>query len=247
MKVLEDDVWRRFENEMVTHSKVFSPRLCKFVGDDQVSVVVRSAIGRAAQYAFTCRGPIRLYLEMTLFFGAAFDNDPQYRAFAAALGSSGDEMTRAERLYQEFLDYLKVPGFDDTLAGGELKELLAFDPIPAATPGDNFVFGLRNEMARIVPGKAAYAGEEGLEALIQEGIVEAQRYGFDAPRQQALIVGLMFALGHGATDDPLYPWISNTLRDEGVGDPAAKAGRLEREALKWVNYAMAADESGAEM
>jgi hypothetical protein len=36
----------------------------------------------------------------------------------------------------------------------------------------------------------------------------------------------MFELGHRITEDPLYPWISETLGDESVEDPNKRAERL---------------------
>ena len=69
------------------------------------------------------------------------------------------------------------------------------------------------EMTRIFPQKVAYIGEEGLTALIHEGVAEARRHGFPRSAGKLCWWCLMFAFGHGCTDDPLYPWISRTLRD----------------------------------
>jgi len=38
---------RQFEEEMVVHSKSFSPRLCEVIRDEQLRVALRSAINRA--------------------------------------------------------------------------------------------------------------------------------------------------------------------------------------------------------
>ena len=94
------------------------------------------------------------------------------------------------------------------------------------------------EMTRAFPQKAAYVGEEGLLALIQEGRTEARKYGFSTVRGEAMMVVLMFAFGHGCTDDPLYPWISRTLKDERIKDPAARAKRLEKKAVTWLDHVL---------
>ena len=88
LKVFEEDARRRFENEMVLHSRKFSPRLCEVIGEDQLRVVARQAIRRAAAYEFTYRGPIRLFLELMFLFGSDFDTAPQYPALAKALVDS---------------------------------------------------------------------------------------------------------------------------------------------------------------
>ena len=60
------------------------------------------------------------------------------------------------------------------------------------------------------------------------------------------MVALMFAFGHGCANDPLYPWIANTLRDERIADSAARADRLERKALTWLNHVLANTSGGAQ-
>src|SRR5262245_45441568 len=67
-----------FEDEMVVHSKEFSPRLCEVIGEEQLRVALRAAMDQAGGYGFTNRGPVRLFIEMRFLFGSAFDTDPQY-------------------------------------------------------------------------------------------------------------------------------------------------------------------------
>ena len=78
MAVFEQAALRRFEDEMVVHSKIFSPRLCEVLGEEQLRVALRRAMARAGGYGFSYRGPIRLFIEFMFLFGSAFDTDPQY-------------------------------------------------------------------------------------------------------------------------------------------------------------------------
>jgi hypothetical protein len=94
-------------------------------------------------------------------------------------------------------------------------------------------------MTDAFPQKAAYIGEEALTTLIQDGRAEARKFGFTTLRAEALVVVLMFAFGHGCTDDPLYPWISRTLTDERIVSTEARAMRLEKKALKWLDHVLA--------
>ncbi|MCK7510893.1 MAG: hypothetical protein MZV70_47025 [Desulfobacterales bacterium] len=64
MQAFEHAAMGRFEEEMAAHCREFSPRLCEVVGDDQVRLAVRGAIGRCIGHGFTNRGPIRLFIEM---------------------------------------------------------------------------------------------------------------------------------------------------------------------------------------
>ena len=97
---------------------------------------------------------------------------------------------------------------------------------------------LLQEMSRAFPQKAADVGEPALVALIEHGRAAARRFGFTATRAEALIVVLMFAFGHGCVADPLYPWIAHTLADERIVDATARAERLEKKALTWLDQVL---------
>jgi hypothetical protein len=243
MLAFEQAAIRGFEDEMVVHSKDFEPLLCEIIGEEQLRVALRHAMARAAGYGFTYRGPIRLFIEMMFLCGSAFDTDPQYPVWGGVLRSSDDQMQRAERIHEGFLDYLeRVSGPDAANVRKALRDLLIFIRKPVEIPADNFVAGILQEMTRIFPQKVAYVGEEALTALIHEGLAEARKYGFPTVRSEAIVVGLMFAFGHGCTNDPLYPWISRTLRDARIVDPAARAQRLEKKAVTWLEHVVARNE-----
>jgi hypothetical protein len=246
MEVLEQVALRRFEDEMVVHSKDFSPRLCEVIGDEQLRVAIRSAISRADNYGFDCRGPVRLLIEMMFLCGSAFDTDPQYPRVGEILRASGDQMDRAEQIHEGYLDYLeKVSGPGAVNVRNALKDLSIFARTPVRFSSNDFVAGMLQEMNNCFPLKTAYVGEEGLTALIHEGRAEARKYGFPTIRGEVLIVILMFAFGHGCTNDPLYPWISRTLSDERIIGPVARAARLEKKALTWLEHVLAENEKRA--
>lgn len=239
MEVFDQDAWRRFENEMVEHGKAFSPRLCKVIGKDQLRIATRSAMERAKGYGFTCRGPIRLFIELMFLFGSAFDTDPQYEAIVEDLRGSGDQMQRAQKIHERHSEYLdKVSGPGAANVRRALKDLLILAQTPMAFSPDGLVEGLIRETTRIFPQKIAYVGEERLTTLIHEGIAEARRYDFSTIRQNTLLVVLMFAFGHGCTNDPLYPWIARTLQDDKIVGPLARAERLEKRAVTWLKHVL---------
>lgn len=229
---------QKFEDEMVEHSKQFAPPLCKILGDEQVRLVVRSASQRAGAYGFTNIGPIRLFIELTFLCGSAFDTDPQYQGMCEILRSDGDQMARAEQIHLGHLDYLeKVSGPQAINVRDALERLAVMVRSPLNFSSENLVSGLLQETRRIFPKKVAYIGESALSALIQEGSIEAEKYGLVTLRHTVLIVVLMFAFGHGCTNDPLYPWISKTLREEKTGN--TRGERLERKATIWLDHVLA--------
>jgi hypothetical protein len=239
-----------FEDEMAAHSKVFTPKLAKALGEEQLRVALRFAVERAGRYGFTNRGSVRLYIELSFLFGSRFDSDPQYPWAGAFLRDPDDQMQRAERLYRKTLEYQeKVSGRNAANTWEALKALLAL----ARQPRPTSLYGLEagvlretgiQEMARAFPQKVAYVCKEGLEALIREASDEARKFQLPAVQGDGLLVLLMFVFGHGCTDDPLYPWIGRTLRNENITSPAGRAERLEQQALAWLEEVVASFTEG---
>jgi hypothetical protein len=241
MEALGEAALRAFEDEMVVHLADFSPPLVKAVKEDQLRKAIRLGITRAGEYGITFRGPLRLYLELMLLFGSHFDTDPQYPWAAEILKdqASAPQMQRAERLYEKTREYReKVAGPEDAYTLRALSNISVFARQPLRVSLTNFVPDVLEEMAYVYPQKKAYVGEVGLEALIREGGAAARRYGFSTDRAVTLLVVLMFAFGHGCFDDPLYPWIAKTLVDEAISDPEARAKRLEKKALTWLDHVL---------
>ena len=162
--------------------------------------------------------------------------------------ASGDQMARADQIYDSLVDYnRKVSGENDINFRKSLTVLSEFARKPVSFSANNFVAEMLQHMTRIFPQKAAYIGAEALMKLIHAGRAEAQKYGFTTPRAEALVVVLMFAFGHGCTDDPLYPWISRTLNDEKIVDPAARAERLEKKAMTWLDHVLGKPQKGEQV
>ncbi len=245
LEVFRQAAFSAFENEMVVHSQELSPRLCKVIGEEQLRAALRQAMSRASGYGFTNRGTLRLYIELMFLCGSGFDTDPQYPEVGAILKAPGDQMLRAEQIHEGACAYQeKVSGPKNVNVHRALEALLVFAQEPLTLSPNHFVAEMLQEMTRIFPAKAAYVGEQGLTALIHEGSAEARKYHFPPARGDGLLVALMFGFGHGCTDDPLYPWIARTLQDERIVDPAARAQRLEKKAVTWLEHVVAANREG---
>jgi hypothetical protein len=235
MQAFEQAAMGRFEEEMAAHSREFSPRLCEVVGDDQVRLAVRDAIGRCRGHGFTSRGPIRLFIEMAFLFGRAFDTDPQYAWASRILRTKSDQMLRAERLYEGILAYQdKVPDPDPAVLHKALEGLSdragKFD---APTP-TQFVEAMLREMARLAPEKAAHAGQDGLADLTLEGCAVASKNDLATPNGKALMGMLMFTFGHDFVGDPLHLWARKVLENNLPVDPAGRTMTLEKEACSFL-------------
>jgi len=230
-----------FEVTMVNHLAAFSPPLFKAVGEAALLQAVRLGIGRAAGYGFDLRGPVRLYLELMLLLGSHFDTDPQYPWAAAILQDreTGPQMERAERLYRQTLDYqAHVGGPDDARALKALRNIRGFAGTPVQFAPAALVPFMLDALAQVYPEKTAFVGEAALAELIRKAGLGARNMRFVTPRAMALVAVLMLAFGHGCGADPLYPWITRTLKDETITDPEARAKRLEKRALTWLDQVL---------
>jgi hypothetical protein len=241
MEVLKQAALRAFETRMVEHCFAFQPRLCKVLGEDQVRKAVHDGIGRAAVAGFTNRGPARLYLDLMLLFGSGFATDPQYPWAAEILGTGGveDQMQRADELHEKTIVYQEqVAGPNNAYTLAALAQLpaLARNPLPFSS--DDFIPGMLREMSAVFPQKVAFVGHEAIEQLIDEAIEAARSAELLTVRGAALTAVLMFAFGHGCGNDPLYPWISRTLTDPAITDAVARAKRLEKKALTWLDHVL---------
>jgi hypothetical protein len=229
MQVLEEIAAQNFENELVEHLKNFAPKHSEVIKDSGVRQVVWLGIDRAKKYDFTNRGPVRFYVEMMFMFGSDFDTDIQLPWAGAALktDSVADQMERADLLYDKMLMYLEqVSGADDDYFVNSLHRLNKTNIEDYAPAGGNFQTKIVAALRSIYPQKCEYLGEQQLHTLAQRGKELAGEYSVTSEKGVAIFTALMFTLGHGFAADPLFPWISKTLKDETVIDPNERVEKI---------------------
>jgi hypothetical protein len=242
MEVFRKEALRGFEDQMVIHLAEFSPPLFNAVKEPRMREVIRFGIARAANHGFTFRGSVRFYLELMLLFGSHFDTDPQYPWATKILDDqeAAPQMQRAEFLYEATCEYRKqVAGHRDEYTLNALRSLPDLARQATAILAGDFVANILQQMRRVYPQKASYVGDHGLRLVIESGATMARHCGFSTVRAAALCVMLMSAFGHGCFHDPLYPWIGRTAWNERIKDPDARAMRLEKKALTWLDHVLA--------
>jgi len=240
-KVFESIALERFIDEMVIHAQEFSPILCGVIGEEQVRIVVCKAIEKAKFYEFINRGPVQLFIDMSFLFGSAFDTDPQYPWAMEILNRNtlASQTECAEELYERTLDYNeKVGGVNNEFSRQALARFSNLEYSNMQYSNENLSKILLNKMESIYPHKFYYVGEAALRILIEQGIKKINEYKIIAARETALIVIFMFAFGYGCTEDPLYPWIAKTLKNQRIVNSSAQAKRLEKKLLIWIDRAL---------
>ena len=241
MKVFEQAALRSFEDEMVKHIKQFAIKHSEIIGDQGVREVVRMGIERAKKHGLTNRGPVRFYIELMFMLGSDFDTDPQYPWAGEILNDPGivDQMERADRLYDKAMNYVeKVAGPEYKYEEEALRRVtqMRFEDLPDSD--EKFASDIIGHLKRIYPQKIEYVGELALNILIQQGNELAKSHAISTTAGAALIVGLMFAFGHGCFTDPQFPWIAGTLSNTSVIDLNKKVERLYSRMMTFLDNAL---------
>lgn len=232
MLVFDQAARLKFEDEMLSHAKTLSPRLCEALGEIRLRAALRLVLDRAQAHGFTNRGPLQLYVELAFLLGSAFDTDPQYESLGGLLRLPVDQMQRAENMHLFAIDYLdRVCGAENVNVQRAIAEAAAFARNPP-TYRNNFVADLADELIGIFPEKAVFLGEQQLQSLVHAAVALAQQLGLSEPLQQARLAALMFTFGHGCVSDPLRPWIERMLADQQI-DPA-----IDSRQPSWIEHAL---------
>ena len=241
-ETLSNQTAAAFEQEMRDHLFDFAPEHCKVIEEAGVREVIRLGMKRAGAYGFTNRGPIRLYLELMFMFGSEFATDPQHPWAAPFLQETmpGDQMQRAQGLYDATQKYLeRVAGPNHHFSAVALRktreEISQASAAQLKIPPQEMRPRLKSVLQRIYPEKSNYLEDRGLEQVIDIGFERAQENKVQHVRGIALFTFLVFALGHGICDDPLFPWIRRVLSDPLLVTPEDVAARLESKAVVYLD------------
>ena len=241
MTAFGDLALRRFERELLLHLSRQAPEHCRAIGEASALEAIQLGIRRASVYGLTNRGPVRTYVELMFLLGSYFDTDPQYPWATAALirDDMSCQMDRAGRLFDAATAYFdQAFGEDGQVALRALRVLIDLVREPPPLKPSRIDDDLLQSFHFVYPEKCARLGDGPLIRLIDTSLRAAARHEFNAAREIALVAGLMFALGHGCLDDPLFPWISRTLEDPRIKNSPARAARLERRMLNYSRYVL---------
>lgn len=205
MTAMEQYAERAFESEMVAHIREFAPARAKSMGEERLRTVARTGLSKARGHGFTCRGPLRLYLDLMCLFGSDFDTDPQCRWASEILSDTqaGIEMQRAARLYERAMTFMnEIAGSDRELLALGLQRISA-TPLRQFQSGD-LERSILDALFRAYPQKARQTGEDGLHVLFVKAVGGAEGLHLNAPIGTALLTLTMSAAGSGVVGDPIY-------------------------------------------
>jgi hypothetical protein len=238
---LEQSARRRFEDDMVAHIGAFAPRHSEVLGEEGIRRVIRLGMERSAAHGLTLRGPVRFYIESMFMFGSHFDRDPQlpWASEALADGAMSDEIARADLLYARAMKYAEAVGGPGACYQVEALRRLAQEDVEHLPDEEAMLdeYAL-SRMKVVYPQKWEYVGEPTMRLLVRSARELAGRLGLTSTLGKATLIGLMFALGHGSAEDPLYPWIGSTLAKSAVEDPDIRAERLFSKSQTYLKHVL---------
>jgi hypothetical protein len=223
----------RFEDDMIGHLGRLSSWHAETSGEGGLRRTIRLGVRRAGAYGVTHPCALRLYIDLMLLFGSMFDTDPLLPWAGEVLRDpniAGEE-ERMSRLHASMLAYR------DAVAGperrGSLDALRAIQRLlGAGIPAAEILVEPRavGAMWEVHPRFCAYVGETRLRDLLRRGREEAARLALMIDGGMVLVTALMFTIGHGFADDPLFPWVRAALEDPALGSPEARVAGLRRQA-----------------
>ena len=204
--------------------------------------VTAYGVERAEDYGFETKRDTPLFIDLMLLLGSHFDEDLQYPWAKKILTdeSISDPIERADRLYDTGLEIL-----DET--AGEQNEYLdralirlreaSFDDFSEDQTQDA-LSAISTFLMNIWPQKAKNLSDPVISRLVQEATLLAHSNNMASERGLAVISTLMFMLGSGFVEDPLFPWAASVLESEVATSPADKTNQLYKEAVtfmqKWL-------------
>ncbi len=104
---------------------------------------------------------------------------------------------------------------------------------------------MQQELVRIDPRKVKLIGVNGVASLIRSGVAVATKHRLADFRSGSVLIALMFSLGHGCSDDPLFPWISKSTLRAGADLGSTKLAALDAQALLWLQSNRSSLEPGS--
>ena len=224
---------RDFERRMVIHLCKYFPIQGEVLGEDQILKVVQYGIAKAHTYGFETERNLAVYLTLMPMLGSNFDVDVQLPWTTEILTDENEtnNKERMDRLSRQALVFHKKAVGDDSqyvknlikYRGKSFEELL----IPATGSFEEQVIV---QMKGMYQEKYEAIGDENSRRLIEHGRAEAKLFGISTDRGVSIFIAMMYLLGGGFFNDPIYPWAAEVLNDKGIKTEEDRVDRLYTEA-----------------
>ncbi|MFM2059620.1 MAG: hypothetical protein RLY71_4005, partial [Pseudomonadota bacterium] len=186
---------------------------------------------------------VLFFLECMLAYGAEFDSDVQIPGVRETLNlfHNNGQQWLADQAFAAVERYqIRTRGCDSCYAVAALRRLDPFLERLDSLDGPTLESDILGLMVTVHPEKAEFLGRERMLLVLKQARVDAARWDCASAAGVGLLCGLMFALGHGVTRDPLYPWVSKTLAHPAEQDLTRRIERLRRKTRMYLKATLEA-------
>ncbi|MDI1480916.1 hypothetical protein [Polyangium sp. y55x31] len=238
-EVLERDVGiAELQRDVIRRLGERSPGCFAIVPERAIAAVTRLGVERAARRGLTRVGPVRLFVEMMILFGSAFDDDPLFPwAEAVLVEAHPTQGQKADRLHDAMMEYLRaVPGIDQerTLAAMRRFEPIATRVLSMDVSPEAMREVILRETRALSPERLGYLGPAGEARAVDTWARLAEAHGL---RGGGAVVYALLAclLGHGFATDPLFAWADTKLRGGDMQAIVGEAGLYCERILRFMH------------
>lgn len=227
-----------FENRLLEHLKKFFSKHCEILGEEQVRKVICLGIERAGQYELVSERDLYLYVDLMFMLGSYFDQDPQLPWAAKILKDENIVYPndRIDRLHDRAMAFLnEAAGQESQYEERALRKVCELPASALSRTGEDKELSFGDYMLKLLyalfPEKYQAVGDVAIRQLVRQGYQSARGYHLTDEKGIATYISLMFILGGGFDNDPLYPWVSTLLHGQSQPDPLRREEALYKEAI----------------
>lgn len=227
----------RFIAELAHHCARVFPDSFAHLSPEEAQAAVRGFVEQGQALGLTQRGPLFVWAELCVLWGAGALHDPLLGPrLRPAFEAGGSQMQIGERLHAQMAEYAET-----VLGRGAAHlraALLRVEALSARPEGESLLRLLKE----LWPEKARFVGEAALSAFLSKVVEDAGQLPQADLLAQRTYVGTCFFLGTFCAHDPLHSWLHPAL-----SAPANRGedSRLLRTTRRWRQGVIAQLEAGA--
>jgi hypothetical protein len=232
---------RQFKERTVERLRGFAPKHFLRPGETAVRNTVDFGVEQALAYGLTAESAIRLYIEMMFILGSGFDKDPMFPWAGEILNDAmmAKQYDKTNRLYDELSVYLSsVLGKSNEFYERALRRIWRFtawqDDIGSA-PLEEYII---STSYKVYPEKFAYVGETAVRKLANGSARVAETYGVAGDHVTVLLAFLMYLLGNNVLNDPLHPWVAESLAPTHSSNSDERVERLSAAGIRTLEHCL---------
>lgn len=245
LTALKPYVLDNYTDGLILHCNKLYPHLERTLSRERLKLSLKEAVYKAEESGFTQRGSVQFYIDMLVVFGMGFETDPQYPWIQQNLVQNKklSELERSMALYQQVHLYLnEITGEQDQhlLASAVRLQKLTLDNMNIERK--TYIKDVHTLLYNVYPQKYQQSSKDDLTNLVRQGTIKAQaQYQLEKPNHAALIVLLMFVLGHQFDEDLFQPWIHQEKIQQYIGDNERLINKIVTRAKIWLDSAIKAN------